>query len=1146
MSLDLQAYFALQQQDYGTPKTMVDEKRKKLEDKLKNKLDKQNAYANLENSYTALEDGRIEWNGNKIWNEADALQIQKFMSDSAHQQVFRDDTTGELYQLDPEGNKQTFAGRLRRAYMYGTKTDPDAVKFGVSAGNLPTSDYRYQPGRAASEGYAVGERGYGWESGPDGVDLNKNYMDMLLPYDVATKLEALVHGRKEAIDGRLDAEAYDLGVSGKSEYYTSPEAMLGDTSTFNGRLADVVDIGTVTPYEDKKEYVIKAKSATPITDELTQLVPAIGAGIGKGAVEIVDALQELGTYIPQTAVRLLTGDKDYDIDLINDQAKKSMIEGIDHVVGYDRAEDEAVLAQALEDIKASGLDVTSWENIKEVMSDPEKRSKLGSAALTVFSDPTLTLSMLSEIVGSGGVLGTGTKVVSKVGAKVAPKLALQVGKITQTNKSKFINDIKEIKNSSLDKAQKTAQIEALKDSYTISKKLPDLIRGTTFTNADMMVRVNNDIDAFMENNNGEEPSAAKLLQIVTLNRIVSSMEVESLKYVARIDDLGPNTVKALIKKHSKDTIKHLGKSGLLEAGQETIDNLVQVVNQKVGSADYADKTLQEVMQESSAEIALGTVAGAASGLHIGGAAGIGALLADAPSALSGGAQSKKEDEEEEEVAPIDVTAQDDVGIKVAEQIQATGEIPEDAIIPEAEMHKEGEFANTYNPDEVVTEIMQIDSAIDAIKSSAPTNKDELTLQSARAGSQLKLYEQKLKALNKLVDENSERYQNSKEAIDAKIVETKEYIDGIKEQMMQDLESMQEDEFAALSDKDLIRIFKNTGGEDAMLDDLVASTAGMNVDQSAIDHLATMSIPTQEDFGIAPPPIQEDFGIAAPPENLDQTVEETTATEKPEAKEATPSKVTLESINTKLDRLLKIAKAGKSTTAQKRIEEEQAKIKTIQSIQDEVLYGDKGLLAEAYHQTNIKALLSKAREEYIAQGLIPKDYKGSLHEVYSGLDEKQQKIATQISRKIGAGKKGWSIPNLEKRVSSFEEKVAETKTIDDKRLSAISNVVNRMGIKILDRAEELQKTGYKESSKLVDGKREDVFASFASLNEALEYMLDNKLISREDKPFEKVGKTEINYSDVIRKLLDDNYQGGIYSILEAAKGERSIRGYKYRR
>lgn len=213
-------------------------KAKALEEARKAKMERlgnKNQGANLDSSYSVLPSGTIESNKNKIWNDLNAADKQTALGETvAEYGVYKE---GDKYYQGTGSSRREYTGNiedLRRAYMYGTKDDPNAVKFGLARGDLPSSDYRYLPGQAEAEGYNVGKNGYGWDPGENGVDLSKKYMDVLLPYEKATALEGMIHGNTGALEDRkykdyLSDEALQH-ASGVSEYYNSAEGMLGDTS----------------------------------------------------------------------------------------------------------------------------------------------------------------------------------------------------------------------------------------------------------------------------------------------------------------------------------------------------------------------------------------------------------------------------------------------------------------------------------------------------------------------------------------------------------------------------------------------------------------------------------------------------------------------------------------------------------------------------------------------------------------------------------------------------------------------------------------------------------------------------------------------------------------------------------------------------
>ena len=250
---------------------LAQEKAKRLAIKAEEKINRLNSnrqdYANLSNTSTLMSNGLWESNSNKIWNNLSDTDIQTMLSEAANQSLIAKD--GKYFNAS---TGEEYTGDVRRAYMYGTKADDNAVKFGLARGDLPSSDYRYQPGRAEAEGYEVGKNGYGWDAGESGIDLNKNYMDMLLPYDTATALEGAVHGRANALNNRLYKDITDPtannGASGTSEYYTSTEGVLGDTSNASAESINASDNSLLDNYSKIVPANKYAKNYTEIAKKI--------------------------------------------------------------------------------------------------------------------------------------------------------------------------------------------------------------------------------------------------------------------------------------------------------------------------------------------------------------------------------------------------------------------------------------------------------------------------------------------------------------------------------------------------------------------------------------------------------------------------------------------------------------------------------------------------------------------------------------------------------------------------------------------------------------------------------------------------------------------------------------------------------------
>lgn len=226
---------ALSLDDYGFSPSKVDTLASKTQEKLEN----------LSRGTSYNVNGYVEDSGNKVWDLADlSLDEQNFLTGYS------------------SANYQSTEDSKRNLYLYGTKDDSSTeqlvdntftpidqydgmTKLGLSA-DFGNSDYRYVPGAAKEDGLTRGN--YGWKSGPDGIDVNKQFMDLPLQYDAATVLEGMRHASLAGSDARVVRElpngmfevqtpqgteilledgVKSLFGSGKSEYYTDKEALFG-------------------------------------------------------------------------------------------------------------------------------------------------------------------------------------------------------------------------------------------------------------------------------------------------------------------------------------------------------------------------------------------------------------------------------------------------------------------------------------------------------------------------------------------------------------------------------------------------------------------------------------------------------------------------------------------------------------------------------------------------------------------------------------------------------------------------------------------------------------------------------------------------------------------------------------------------------
>ena len=268
-----------------------------------------NNYANLDSSVTNA-NGVYDSNENKIWNSLTPAELQMKLGDVVGNQAVLRNEDGSKYTY-ANGQKVPYTGDTRRLYAYGTKDDPDNVKVGLSTGRYDTSDVRYTPG-------------VGWPSGDSGVDLNKKILDVELPYNVATEMEALVHGNKTAQQARLvqlaDTKKRKLFGSGASEYYDSIEGVLGNVAseditklavpavTLNAAEAMKLNpkqptrgVDAVMGYDAEgksltKSYVLPNpdRSDKGAINELVSFPGALAASVVKGTMGAADFVTDLG------------------------------------------------------------------------------------------------------------------------------------------------------------------------------------------------------------------------------------------------------------------------------------------------------------------------------------------------------------------------------------------------------------------------------------------------------------------------------------------------------------------------------------------------------------------------------------------------------------------------------------------------------------------------------------------------------------------------------------------------------------------------------------------------------------------------------------------------------------------------------------
>ena len=611
--------------------SLVQQKIKQLEQATADKLAKLQAGmkqgANLEDSYSINSLGYIDQNKNKIWNDESALGVQDLLSEAANQQLRKGDD-GKYYFIS-DGSEYT--GELGRAYMYGTKDD-SGVKFGIARGDLPSSDYRYQPGRAEAEGYSVGKNGYGWEPGDSGVDVNKNYMDMLLPYNVSKTLEAAVHGRTGAIENRRSPNSmFDKyeETSGQSEYYTSPEGLFGDTSQLSN---EEIETGMKENRLDKYLSIAGDKQYSSFggkklnEEEINKLIEGeqgiVGDAVDRG-INIAKAPVAMALNWALDTGDFLTGlaNEDYANAIFGDA--KSRTDAVNKALGYDSKYSEENISK-IKDIAVKNMSEQiaesdkGWFDKKIESYDgvgSEFAKRINNLASNVDSNEAMEILKLGLTNPETAVEFFGVIALEALGSKGAGMLT-KAGKVQKNIDN--VNDA--VKTGKLTPESGALKIEQIKDANGISKM--NELTYNVAKNSPLVAlsygQANRQDEEFYENT-GRHMTADELTGAAMMNMLSFKLEkFADMSIVKGIPDVSsvvdktlsklPQNVASKIAGGLLGTATKLSAGAAGEAGQESVQSLIETLNTYNLTGEDAKALTKEQEAKIAEEVAVGALA----------------------------------------------------------------------------------------------------------------------------------------------------------------------------------------------------------------------------------------------------------------------------------------------------------------------------------------------------------------------------------------------------------------------------------------------------------------------------------------------------------------------------------------------------------
>lgn len=563
---------------------------------------------------------------NKIYNQYSPAELDYLLKETQDQFGLHEDGQGGYLQRNEEGELAPFTGNSAEygtVYQYGTK-DGEGYKLGAWGGLDP--DVRYNERVLESYGEQVGEKG---------VDLDQRQAAYRLPINMVYALEGLVHGSDQMVDNRavrmtddITLDEYrqqrDLYGSGASEYYNNFELAELDQDTkekiwseFTERFRPETD-NRITRAELAERFRNEGTDNTYREELAAQYreqygLEDKGGNIGfinrsiNSAASIVPSfvrplLIEPAAWIGEMALHNVEdGDKIHEEWFGTEDSRKAYW---DELFGYDSGYSERAMDEVGEHAQKIYTEFTENGNVD-----------FGSA-LSALGRIARTPELWNESIGHIMALGVGFGKFTKVGKAIQDtEKAYRAGNITKAAAKTEVKDIKKAADFG-EKAQ-----------YLASKNVG-------FTSV-LGGNVNNSLDEFAENNNGEWTmlDAARITAVeaaaMALDRVSGSIVLRDLPGVRSIDHKFFSATRMGYDKKSAEIIKDIAKeanpeqyakmyrsvktmaafvgkgvgkgteSAVTEGATEYVQSLLEVFNVKYGTEKYGDGMLDILMAEDT-------------------------------------------------------------------------------------------------------------------------------------------------------------------------------------------------------------------------------------------------------------------------------------------------------------------------------------------------------------------------------------------------------------------------------------------------------------------------------------------------------------------------------------------------------------------
>ena len=502
-------------------------------------------------------------------------------------------------------------------------------------------------------------------AGPEGVTTEDgSLMNITLPYNYATKFEHGVHTNPEQIRNRsiglgpkTDETQQRFG-SGQTEYTTQNAPMWNyDYVSQNEDVSNAQPVGDMklhdvyrkiqgegyTSPEDLQaqlDVLSNPQGEKGFFNSLLRAPKAALAGLGMSVYDTVDMNVELAGDVAGRVVGLVDEETGKTIDkYVDTGTEKQKKERVNSAIAYDSSFSESIMKASGEHVDKATEEVelfnpSTWSNLKG--------EELFEAAKVAFSTPETAAYSLGYIVPF--MAGATEKAVVKMFGGAIKSHADDVAKIV-ANKTATSAE-KKLAVREAEKALKPADRVKL----FVAKNSDAMLMGANLNN--------NDMDEWITNNGGEDPSLLRMGVGWVLESVGAKIDMSSAKFAIKdsgdlakvvgdkLRGLGESTSTKVMAKAMEYTAR-LAAAGVTELPQEFSQTFIQEFNKLYGTQKATDFdggartvgfTEALLDPEVRSEALKASIAGSVGGVHM----ALGGMAISEPSNILTGIKERRD------------------------------------------------------------------------------------------------------------------------------------------------------------------------------------------------------------------------------------------------------------------------------------------------------------------------------------------------------------------------------------------------------------------------------------------------------------------------------------------------------------------------